>query len=286
MSVVVTGASGHLGRLVVLELLGRGVPAGEVVATARDTSRLADLADRGVDVRRLDYDDTASVASALRGAEKVLLVSGTEFGKRVAQHTAVVEAAKAEGVALLAYTSAPKASTTTLRLAAEHAATEEVLRGSGVPFTLLRNGWYLENYTGSLAQDLERGGTVGSAGDGRVSAAARADYAAAAAVVLTTEGHAGAVYELGGDEPFTMAELAAEVASRSGRPFTYTDLPLEEHTQVLVDAGLPRPVAETLADSSAAVGRGELLVTSGDLARLTGRPATTLAEGVEAALAR
>ena len=231
MSVVVTGASGHLGRLVVLELLGRGVPAGEVVATARDTSRLADLADRGVDVRRLDYDDAASVASALRGAEKVLLVSGTEFGKRVAQHTAVVEAAKAEGVALLVYTSAPKASTTTLRLAAEHAATEEVLRGSGVPFTLLRNGWYLENYTGSLAQDLERGGTVGSAGDGRVSAEtgrqvayrdlSGSDYTAALQAAGLDEGTAGFVASL--DASIAKGELdtdSTDLATLLGRPST------------------------------------------------------------------
>ena len=282
MRIAVTGATGHLGRLVIDALLERGAPAGQVVAVVRDTGRAGDLAARGVQVRHGDYDQPDTLATALAGTDKVLLVSGSELGQRVEQHRAVVEAAAAAGVRLLAYTSIPKADTTPLLLAAEHRATEELIRASGLPFAFLRNSFYLEVYTGQLPTYLEHGAIVGAAGDGRVSAATRADYAAAAAAVLTGDGHDGAVYELGGDDAFTMTELAAAVSARTGRDIPYRDLPFEEYTRVLTGAGLPEPLAAVVADSDAGVARGDLLVTTGELSRLIGRPTTPYTDALAA----
>ena len=284
MSIVVTGATGHLGRLVVENLLGRGVPADQIVAGGRALDRLAPLAERGVQVRRLDYADAGSLGAALDGASRVLLVSGSEMGQRLQQHTAVVEAARAAGVQLLAYTSAPYADTTTLTLAAEHAATEAVIRQSSVPFAFLRNSWYFENYTVQIPSYLEHGAVLGSAGDGRISGAARADFAAAAAAVLTGEGHTGKVYELGGDSSFSLPELAALVAEHSGKPVVYRDLPLAEFTKVLQAAGMPPEVAAIFADTDRSIREGELLVETGDLSRLIGRPTSSLSDAVAAAL--
>jgi NAD(P)H dehydrogenase (quinone) len=284
MSIVVTGATGHLGRLVVEALLERGVPAGEIVAAGRSTDKIADLAGGGVQVRRIDFADPATLTEAFAGAERVLLVSSSEVGQRAAQHRNAIDAAREAGVTLLAYTSIARADTTTMLLAAEHKATEEYLRESGVPFTLLRNGWYLENYTAQLPVTLEHGAILGSAGDGKVSAATRADYAAAAAAVLAGEGHAGQVYELGADQPFTLPELAAEITRQTGTEVVYRDLPVEEYTEVLVGAGLPDQAAAVFADSDLGIARGELLVESGDLSRLADRPTTSLTDGLAAAL--
>jgi NAD(P)H dehydrogenase (quinone) len=283
MTLVVTGASGHLGRLVVERLLARGVPAGELVAAARTVSRIEDLAARGVQVRTADYDDSDSLDAAFAGASAVLLVSGLE-ADRVRQHTDAIEAARRAGVGLLAYTSIVNADTSTMRLAAEHKATEAVLRASGLPYVLLRNSWYFENYAAGLPATLEHGALLGSAGDGRVSAAARADYAEAAAAVLTGEGHAGHAYELGGDEAFTLAELAAEIAAQAGRPVDYVDLPEAEYAKALAGFGLPEPMPGVLADADRGLSRGDLRTDSGDLRRLIGRPTTSLKEAIAAAL--
>ena len=283
MTIVITGATGQLGRLVVEALLDSGVPAEQIVAAGRSTDRIADLGERGVQVRSIDYSQPDSLRQAFAGADKVLLVSGSEVGQRVEQHRNAVEAAKEAGVGLIAYTSIANADTTAMQLAAEHLATEEILRDSGVPFVLLRNGWYLENYTGQLPVQLQHGAVLGSAGDGRVSAAARADYAAAAAAVLLRDGEAGKVYELGGDEAFTLSELAGEVSAASGQDVTYRNLPAEQYTDVLVEAGLPEAYAAILADSDLGIARGDLLVTTGDLSALLGRPTTPLREAVQAA---
>ena len=282
--IVVTGASGHLGRLVVESLLQK-VPAREIVAVVRDPAKAKDLAARGVEVRPGDYSKPETLKAALAGAQKLLLVSSSEVGQRAVQHAAVVQAAKAAGVKLLAYTSILRAETSRLALAAEHKATEATIRASGLPHVFLRNGWYLENYTESLAPVLQHGAKVGSAQGGRVAAAARADYAEAAAAVLT-----GAVerpvYELAGDQPFTMAELAAEVARQAGKPIAYVDLPPEQYRGVLLGAGLPAPFADILVDADVQAARGELDDATGDLRRLIGRPTTTLAAAVRAALQR
>lgn len=283
MSIVVTGATGHLGRLVVESLLERGVPAGEIIATGRSTEKLADLADRGVVVRRADYTDPVSLKEAFDGADKVLLVSSSEVGQRYAQHVNAVDAARDAGVGLVAYTSITRADSSGMVLAEEHRATEEYLRESGMPFVLLRNNWYLENYTDQLPVVLEQQTLVGSAGLGKVSAATRADLAAAAAVVLDTDGHEGAVYELAG-QAVTLTEVAAAITEVSGRDVTYVDLPTDRYAQVLVEAGVPEPFARVLADSDLGISRGDLHETSGDLRRLIGREPTTLREAVRAAL--
>jgi NAD(P)H dehydrogenase (quinone) len=282
MSYVITGATGHLGRRVVEALLNRGVQPDTILATGRNLDRLGDLADRGVQTRTVDYDDVESVRAAFAGAQKVLLVSGSEPGKRVAQHQNAIDAAKEAGVDLLVYTSIAHADRTHMQLAADHQATEEALAGSGVPFALLRNSWYLENYTAQLPTYLQHGAVLGSAGEGRVSAATRADYAEAAAAVLLSEEQAGHVYELGGDG-FTLAELAQAVSEASGQDVVYRDLPPEDYTKALVAAGLPEFYAAVLADSDLGIARGDLLVSSGDLSRLLGRPATSMPVAVGAA---
>ena len=284
MSYVITGATGHLGRLVTEDLLRRGVPAGDITATGRDITKVKDLADHGVRVLAVDYDDPASLDAAFRGADRILLVSASEPGRRAQQHENAIDAAARAGAGLLAYTSIANAGTTTMRLAAEHQATEAALRASGLSYVLLRNSWYVENYTAQVRAILQRGSLAGSAGDGRVSAATRADYAAAAAAVLTGDGHAGRAYELGGDEAFTLAELAAEIGAQAGQPVSYLDLPEDEYARVLTSAGLPEVAAVTLADADRGLARGDLFVDSGHLRQLIGRPTTTLREAIAAAL--
>ncbi|MBM9509498.1 SDR family oxidoreductase [Actinacidiphila acididurans] len=284
MSIVVTGASGRLGRLTVEALLRRGVPASDVVATGRDVARIKDLADLGVVVRRADFADPDGLAAAFEGADKLLLISTTTVDERVANHRRAIDAAVAAGVSLVAYTSMSHADTATTILAATHRATEEYLRERPVPSVLLRNSWYLENYTDQLPLVLRGGAVVGAAGRGRISAAARADYAEAAAVVLTTEGHAGQVYELGGDEAFTLAGLAEAISAATGKRITCTDLPAAEFARVLTGAGLPAGLADVLADADLGMSRDELFTASGDLRRLIGRPATPLADAIADAL--
>ncbi|GAA4057576.1 SDR family oxidoreductase [Actinomadura miaoliensis] len=282
--ITVTGATGRLGRLTVAALLERGVPAGRIVAAVRSPAKAADLAERGVQVRRADYDEPATLATALAGTDALLLVSGSEVGRRLPQHRNVVEAAVAAKVGLVAYTGILNSDTTKMTLAEEHKATEALIRESGLPYVFLRNGWYVENYTGDLAPALESGALIGAAGDGRIAAATRADYAAAAAAVLAGDGHAGKVYELGGDTPFTMTELAAELSRQTGRRIEYRNLSEEEYAEALVSAGVPEPFARILADSDTGIARGDLTTGSGHLRALIGRPTTTLADAVAAAL--
>ncbi|QIP85210.1 SDR family oxidoreductase [Streptomyces sp. Tu 2975] len=283
MKIVVTGATGALGRLVVEELLAT-VPAERVTAVVRDKQKAADLADRRVELRIADYDEPATLDGAFRTGERVLLVSGSEVGRRVPQHTAVIGAAKAAGVAQLAYTGVLGGPEADFDLAAEHRATEQLILDSGLPYTFLRNGWYTENYTAALSPVLEHGAVVGSAGDGRIASATRADYAAAAAAVLTGEGHLGRAYELSGDTAWSLAEYAAELSRQTGRPITYNEVPAETHLSILTGAGVPEPFARILVDVDDAIARGRLARTTGDLARLAGRPTTPLAVTISAAL--
>ena len=285
MSIVITGATGQLGRHVVESLLQRNVPATEIVATGRSIEKLADFQARGVQVKPMDYSDPASVAKALKGARKVLLISGSEVGQRVDQHRTVIEAAQAEGVELVAYTSIANADTTGMKLAAEHQATEALLKESGVPFAILRNGWYLENYTDQLPGALAQGALAGSAGEGKVSAASRADYAEAAAAVLVADNQAGKIYELGGDHAFTLAELAEEISAAANKPVTYQDLPAEDYAGLLAGFGIPQAFADILADSDLGIARGDLLVTGSDLRTLIGRPTTPMPAAVRSAVA-
>ncbi|MBM0123776.1 SDR family oxidoreductase [Pimelobacter simplex] len=281
MSLVVTGATGQLGHHVVSSLLAKGVPADHVVALGRDEERLAGLAALGVTTRRVDYADPEGLAAAFDGADRVLLISGSEVGQRLPQHRNVIEAAKAAGVSLLAYTSIANADTSGIILAVEHKATEDAIVASGLSHTFLRNSWYTENYTGQLATYAEHGTVLGAAGEGRVSAATRADYAEAAATALLLE-QPKPVYELGGSA-FSLKELATTVGEVLDKDVTYTDLPADELTKVLVGAGLPEPYAAVLVDADLGLGRGELYVEPTDLEELLGRPATTLADAVRAA---
>ncbi|MBX6383872.1 MAG: SDR family oxidoreductase [Microbispora sp.] len=281
--IVVTGATGRLGRLVIGELAGR-VPASQIIAAVRSPEKAADLAERGVQVRKADYDDPATLGPAFEGATKILLISGSEVGRRVDQHNAVVDAAKAAGAGLLAYTSILHADTSPLGLAPEHKATEEYIRASGLPFVFLRNGWYHENYIPAARQGARSGIIPGSARDGRIASAARADYAAAAAAVLTTDGHQNAVYELSGDVAWTMRELAAVVSELSGTPVEYRDLPVPEYAKALAANGLPEPAATMFAEIDAGIAEGWLGATPGNLAALIGRPTTPLRDTLAEAL--
>ncbi|MFF1376995.1 SDR family oxidoreductase [Streptomyces sp. NPDC058308] len=284
MSIVVTGATGNLGRLVIEGLLAARVPAGEIAAVVRDKERAADLAERGIALRMADYSAPETLRGAFAAGDRVLMISGSEVGRRVPQHRAVVDAAREAGVALLAYTGILGGPDADFELAAEHKVTEQLILDSGLPYTFLRNGWYHENYTEHLAPVLEHGAVIASAGEGRVASASRADYAAAAVAVLTGEGHEGKVYELSGDVAWSFAEYAAEVAARSGKDISYVNVPSEQHLAVLTGAGVPEPMAALLVDVDAGIGRGRLAGTSGELARLIGRPTTAIGEAVAAAL--
>lgn len=284
-TIAVTAAAGHLGRHAVEALLDRGVAPGSIVAAVRTPAKAADLAARGVEVREADYTRPDTLVSALRGVDRLLLVSSNEVGQRAAQHANVIAAVGEAGVGFVAYTSILNAGDTKMVLAQEHIATEDRLRASGIAHTLLRNGWYTENYTDQLATILEHGALFGAAQDGRVAPAPRWDLAEAAAVVLSTDGHDGQAYELAGDTGITLAELAATISEATGQEVVYRDLPVAEYEQVLVGAGLPAPFAAVLADSDLGIVRGELTTDSGDLARLIGRPTTPVAVTVREAAA-
>jgi NAD(P)H dehydrogenase (quinone) len=273
--IVVTGATGKLGQLVVAALLKR-VSADKVVAAVRNPTKAAGLAAKGVQIRQADYSNPDSLSTAFVGAEKVLLISSNEVGQRLKQHRAVVEAAKAAKVKLIAYTSVLRANSSGLGLAAEHKSTENAIAASGIPYAFLRNGWYIENYTENLGPALAQASLVGCAGKGRIAAASRADLAAATAVVLTQEQSQNSVYELGGDQRFTMTDLAQTVSDWAGRPIGYRDLSYADYKQLLLSVGVPPDFAELLADSDVGISRGELDCESGDLHRLLGRATQTV----------
>jgi NAD(P)H dehydrogenase (quinone) len=274
--IVVTAATGQLGRHVVEGLRKQGV---KFVAGVRDTS-----VDLGVETRELDYNRPETLESALQGAEKVLLISGSELGKRVAQHTAVVEAAKKAGVQHIVYTSAPHADTTELILAPEHKGTEEAILASGLTYTFLRNGWYHENYVDKITQGAATGELVGAAGDGRVASAARKDFADAAVAVLTQPGHENKIYELTGDTAWTFAEFAEEIAKVADRPVTYRNVTVEGLQEHLVSVGTPPEVAGFVAALDANIAAGTLGHTPGDLRTLIGRPTTPVSVAIKEAL--
>jgi NAD(P)H dehydrogenase (quinone) len=282
--IVITGATGQLGRLVIQELL-KTAPASDIVAAVRSPEKAADLAALGVQVRHADYTLPATLATAFEGASRLLLISSSEVGQRLPQHRAVIDAAKQAKVPLLAYTSILHADRSPLGLAMEHQATEALLRESGLPFVLLRNGWYTENYTGNVATAIAHGAVLGSARDGRIASAARADYAAAAAAVLVRDDQAGLIHELAGDEAFTLQQLAAEISRQSGKPVVYQDMPQAAYAAALESVGLPSGFAQLLADSDAGAAQGALFDDGHRLSQLIGRPTTPLADSVAAALA-
>ncbi|WP_217182982.1 SDR family oxidoreductase [Streptomyces sp. AC495_CC817] len=279
MTILVTGASGHLGRLIVERLLERGAPADSIVAGARDVSKVSIP---GVRTARVDYTDPASIVAALEGVDTVMLVSSSEVGQRVDQHRAVIDAASAAGVTKLVYTSAPKATTSDLVLAPEHKATEELIAASGLPAVILRNNWYTENYAADLASAASTGVISAGVGDGRVASASREDFADAAAVVLLEDGHIGEVYELGGDVAWSYDELAEAASTILGREVEYVRVTPEEQVAALREAGLDEGTAGFVAALDAGIRDGALGDTDGTLSRLIGRPTTPLVVGLRA----
>ena len=281
--IAITGATGQLGRLVIAALLKK-VPANQIIAAVRNPQKAQDLADLGVDVRQADYSQPATLEAAFNGVEKLLLISSSEVGQREAQHNAVIAAAKRAGVTLLAYTSLLHADKSPLGLGVEHRATEKALSESGIPFVLLRNGWYTENYAASIAPALAHNAFIGAVGEGKISSAARQDYAEAAAAVLTQQNQAGKIYELAGDEAYTLTEFTAEIARQSGKKVDYINLPEAEFAKALLGAGLPEGLATMLADSDAGAEKGGLFDDAHTLSKLIGRPTTPFKDVIAATL--
>ncbi len=281
--IAITGATGQLGQLVIAALL-KSVPASQIVAVVRNPAKADALAQQGVVVRQGDYGDEAALTRALDGVEKLLLISSSEVGQRAVQHRNVINAAKAAGVGFIAYTSVLHADTSPLGLAAEHIETENMLAASGIPYALLRNGWYSENYLASAPPALEHGVFLGAAGDGKIASATREDYAAAAAKVISEEGHAGKVYELAGDTAWTLSELAAELSKQSGKNVVYQNLSEADYASALRGVGLPDAFANLLADSDTGASKGGLFDDSHTLSKLIGRPTTPLADSIKAML--
>jgi NAD(P)H dehydrogenase (quinone) len=280
-TIAITGATGQLGRLVVARLKAK-LPAQQLVALVRSPAKAADL---GIAAREADYTRPETLAGALAGVESLLLISSSEVGQRAAQHRNVIAAAKQAGVKRIVYTSLLRADTSSLSLAPEHHETEGMLKAAGIPFTILRNGWYTENYAGSIAGALAGGAFIGSAGEGKISSAARADYADAAVAVLTSPGHDGKTYELAGDEAYTLTELAAEVSRQSGKTIPYKNLPEADYAAALAGFGLPAGLAQAIAGWDVSASKGALFDDGRQLSKLIGRPTTPLSAAVAAALA-
>lgn len=280
MTIAITGATGQLGQLVINKLKER-VSGDNIVALVRSTQKASNL---DVVAREADYDKPDTLNSALAGVDILLLISGSEVGKRAAQHHNVIEAAKQAGVKWIIYTSILHADTSKISLAEEHRATEAELKNAGIPFTFLRNGWYTENYTGSIPGAIAGGAFIGSAGEGKISSAARADYANAAVAVLTSEGHQGKTYELAGDEAWTLSDLASEISRQTGKNIPYVNMPEADYATALVSFGLPEGLAHAIAGWDVAASEGALFDDSRQLSKLIGRPTTPLAATVSEAL--
>ncbi|WP_101744262.1 SDR family oxidoreductase [Citrobacter koseri] len=281
--IAITGATGQLGQHVIDTLL-KTVPASQIVAIVRNPAKADALTRLGVTVRQADYSDEAAFTAALQGIDRLLLISSSEVGQRAAQHRNVINAAIAANVKFIAYTSLLHADRSPLGLHVEHVETEKMLADSGIPYALLRNGWYTENYLASAPAALEHGVFIGAAGEGKIASATRADYAAAAARVISEEGHAGKVYELAGDEGWTLSQLAAELAKQSGKKVVYQNLSEADFAAALKGVGLPAGLADMLADSEAGAAKGGLFDDSHTLSALIGRPTTSLAESVKSIL--
>lgn len=278
--IAITGATGQLGQHVIETLL-KTVPASQIVAIVRNPAKATALSQQGITVRQADYSDEAAFTTALQGIDKLLLISSSEVGQRAPQHRNVINAAKAAHVKFIAYTSLLHADRSPLGLADEHIATEKMLAESGIAYALLRNGWYTENYLASAPAALEHGVFIGAAGEGKIASATRADYAAAAARVISEDGHAGKIYELAGDAGWPLSQLAAELAKQSGKKVVYQNLSEADFAAALKGVGLPAGLADMLADSDVGASKGGLFDDSHTLSKLIGRPTTSLADSVK-----
>lgn len=280
MKIGITGATGQLGNILVAKLKEK-TNQENLVALVRTPAKAAAL---GIDARAFDYSQPETLTESLKGIDTLMLISGSEVGQRETQHRNVIEAAKTAGVQWIVYTSLLHADESSLSLAEEHLATEAMLKDSGIAYTILRNGWYTENYTGTLKDSVKAGALIGSAGKGKISSASREDYAEAATVVLTTENHAGKVYELSGDTAYTLDDLAAEVSKQTGKDIKYQDLPEEKYAEILASFGLPEGLAAAIAGWDSGAGRNDLYDEGTTLSELIGRPTTPLAAVVKVAL--
>ncbi|PVY37328.1 SDR family oxidoreductase [Pontibacter virosus] len=280
MKIGITGATGHLGRLVVAKMKERAA-TDDLVALVRSPQKAADL---GIEAREASYDKPETLQHALQGIDTLLLISGNEVGKRARQHQHIIDAARQNGVQRIVYTSVLHADNTSVSLAPEHLATEQALKASGIPHTILRNGWYTENYTASIPGALAGGAFIGSAGEGKISAATREDFAEAAVAVLTCEEHDGKVYELAGDEAFTLSEFAAELSRQSGQDIPYKNLPEADYAAALTSFGIPEEMAKAIANWDISVSKGDLFDDSRQLSKLIKRPTTPLPDAVGGAL--
>ncbi|MEZ2584339.1 SDR family oxidoreductase [Kluyvera intermedia] len=281
--IAITGATGQLGQLVLDDLLNT-TAAQQLAAIVRNPAKAQALSQKGVAVRQADYNDEAALTAALQDVDKLLIISSSEVGQRAPQHRNIINAAKAAGVKFIAYTSLLHADKSPLGLADEHITTEKMLADSGIPYALLRNGWYTENYLASAPPALEHGVFIGAAGEGKIASATRADYAAAAARVISEEGHAGKVYELAGDHGWTLSELAAELSKQSGKNVVYQNLSQADFAAALKSVGLPEGLADMLADSDVGASKGGLFDDTHTLSKLIGRPTTSLADSVKSIL--
>jgi|SRR5690625_3219992 len=276
MKIAITGSTGQLGQLIISRLKDK-IPTDNIIALARSPEKAKGF---GVEVREADYDVPETLKSALEGVDTLLMISASEVGKRARQHTNVIEAAKDADIKWIVYTSLLHADTTTINLGEEHVVTEKALKESGIPVTILRNGWYTENYAASVPMALESGAVLGSAEDGKISAATRADYADAAVAVVTGDGHEGKTYELAGDDAFTLEDLADEISKQTGKSITYKNMPEKEYAAALVDAGLPEGYAKLIASWDVSTAKGDLFNDSRQLSSLIGRPTTPLSDTV------
>lgn len=279
MTIGITGATGQLGRLVVAQLKAKG--ASDLVALVRSPAKAADL---GIAAREADYTKPETLDAAFKGIDTLLLISSNDVGQRAAQHQAIVTAAKKAGVKRIVYTSILHVDTSKIDLADEHRTTEAAIKASGIPYTFLRNGWYTENYAAGIQGALAGGALYGAAGDGKISATPRADYAAAAVAVLTTPGHDGKIYELAADKAFTLAELAAEISRQAGKTIPYTNLGIADYAKGLASHGVPEGFAKMIAGWEVPISQGALFDDSKTLSKLTGKPTTPLADAVKAIL--
>lgn len=280
MKTGITGATGQLGRLIIEKLKSKTNPA-DLVALVRSPEKATDL---GIEVRKFDYNNAEELAESLKGIDHLMLVSASEIGKRVSQHSNVIEAAKKAGVKWIVYTSLLNADNSTLSLAGEHRETEAMLKSSGIPYTILRNGWYTENYTASIPNTIKAGVLLGSAGEGKISSATREDFAEAAAMVLVNEEHKGKTYELAGDEAYTLKDLAAEISRQAGKDIQYNNLPEADYAEKLLSFGLPEGFAKAIAGFDAEASKDQLYSNSKDLSKLIGRPTTSLSDSVKKSL--
>ena len=280
MKIAITGASGQLGQLVVAKLKEK-ISAENIVGLVRSLEKGKAL---GVELREADYTDFSALEKALDGIDTLLLISSSEVGQRAVQHSNVIEAAKKSGIKWIVYTSLLNADTSGLSLAEEHRATEEMLKASGIPHTLLRNGWYTENYAGSIAGAVAGGAFIGSTGDGKIASAARADFADAAVAVLTGDGHEGKTYELAGDDHYTLSDLAAETSRQTGKDIPYKNLSEADYSSALVGFGLPAALSDAIASWDVAASKGDLFDDRRQLSKLIGRPTTALSVVVAQAL--